>query len=301
MRKVNRMLMKIASVLLCLVLITSCVVSGTLAKYVHQKKIILNNMTFEKFGVEVEISVPIKESLEKNGVEITYPAEGSSDVKSGIYEITIDKLSVGPGDDYRHLVRFDFSGNANVPVNVEVSTVVEYDTNNWYIPTSSEIYTKDYYCLPLGFHCYAYNGNTAVKNFSLGDPWRRAETADGAASADNRSKNISKNLWKNVDFAGDEAPSNKTTLSKEFFPNVDDGLIAFYSRDEIEKDVYEIDKSKKINALEMGFWWPFEDEGNNESVAADKINKVSTYIARNNQNATIKITYTVRVTQTKST
>ena len=57
MRKVNRVLMKTAAILLALVLVTSCALSGIFAKYVTSMEIDMESMKMKKFGVTVNMVV----------------------------------------------------------------------------------------------------------------------------------------------------------------------------------------------------------------------------------------------------
>jgi hypothetical protein len=298
MRKANKIMMATVSTLLALTLISGCLVSGIFAKYTTQKKSVAT-MKYQKMGVEVTLSVPQETALRAQGAVITYPAENSNKVKAGVYEVTISGLPIGPGDDYRKLVRFDFDGNANVPVEVKLSTDIVYsDDNMWLVSTDKGIFDEDYYCLPLGFHCYAYYDGAVVGDeagFSLGDPWRArpADEADNTSAA-NRAKNIAKNMRTHFNF--DSGSNNLTYVTKSFSPDKNNGEIVFYTNS----------TSAPINSFEMGYWWPFEDEGKEESTylssntntRKNQINNISTYLAQKNENATITITYTVTVTQT---
>ena len=129
---------KAVAILLCLVLLTTSIVSSTFAKFAV-KKSATTNMTFEKFGVMVTMTV------DPNLVSRV----GDSNVKwtrwGDTASVTIDNLVMYPGDNFYQAIKFSFlkyTGDANnngkqddnefvnsvaqVPVELKVDTNIQY-------------------------------------------------------------------------------------------------------------------------------------------------------------------------------
>ncbi len=286
MRKINKIMMATVSILLTLVLISSCVLSGIFAKYVTSKTA-SSQMQFERFGVVVNTVVD-KEALEELGATVTLPDANSNEVKSGVYSVTIENLPIYPGiganpnandsatNDvdgiYNNLVKFVFSGKANVPAKVSIGTDIEYSNLNL---DSSTPY------LPLGFTCNAYNGNTLVETFSMGDPGR---TSDSAGAA-NRANNIAKNFKDKFGMTQDVNYAYTT-----FQVSTTDNIV-FKTKIDNTNTTDKTESNKTVNAFSEGIYWPFHGSETND--ARD------TWLVQNNpDNASISITYPVKVEQT---
>ena len=299
MKKTNKILRIVVSVLLCLTLISSCVLSSIFAKYTTQRERGFTAV-IEKFGVTVEVSTPIsdltaeqKKELGLKNVTVTNNA-GSNDAKSGIYTITISNLPIRPGIGYdtkntsiseklriySELVKFEFSGTANVPLTVSIETDIAYANLNLTVPADVCGKDNDTKYLPIGFNCFAYNGDKLVGNPELmGTAWR---VGNNDTTSDNRSQNIASNFKNKYGFTW-KSPNKYAT--KNFKVNED---IVFY-RGSI---------STPINAFSQGIYWPLNSHNSNSEVSDALGNKIDTWLMETNENATITLTYTVKVEQT---
>ena len=145
MNKNNRIFLKIVAMLLCLVLITTCVVSSTLAKFVIEKEVGVP-VKFKNFGVTMQV---------KNASKV----ESTLDAKS--VTVTYDAIELYPGYDNKNLVLFTFDGTLTVPATLKVTVNVELDDEVFYISKDAfpELGTAanadpraDAYNMPLSFN-----------------------------------------------------------------------------------------------------------------------------------------------------
>lgn len=279
MRNGNKIMMRTVSLLLCLVLITSCIISGTLARYTTQQTA-TSKIGFEKFGVNVTTFVDETE-LNKVGATIEYPSNRTAMEKAGVYSVTIKDLPIYPGvgeiDNtgiYKHLVRFNFSGTANVPVQVGISTDIDLNGFNTTITTGADT-SVTYF--PLGFSCFAYdyNGTTYTQ---LGEEYALGSSGVTTnADVVSRENNIAKNFQKNFDFTQDG-----NLAYKEFGTNANNKEILFYADTDTSK-------SAPIDTFDLGLFWTYSDTTTK--------NKYDTWLGQNNEGAAISVTFTVRVEQ----
>jgi hypothetical protein len=285
MRKINKIMMATVSILLTLVLISSCVLSGIFAKYVTSKTA-SSQMQFEKFGVVVNTVVD-KEALEELGATVTLPDANSDEVKSGVYSVTIENLPIYPGiganpnandsatNDvdgiYNNLVMFAFSGNANVPVKISIGTDIAYSNLNLNVNGSTAY-------LPIGFSCnagnYSNNVFTLKETFSMGTP---GATGNDTTAA-NRAERIAYNFSTKFNLTQDE-----NYVYKGFPKSATNNINFTISDNTSTKDKTG---SGTVNAIAQGIYWDFS-----------KNDTKDTWIVDNNPNGSISITYIVKVEQ----
>ena len=291
MRKENKILMMVVSSLLCLTLISSCLVSGIFAKYVTTSTT-QSRVTFKKMGVNVDVIVN-KTALEALGATVNLPAADSYAVKAGTYSVTISNLPIYPGigadpnkDDsdtndvdgiYNNLVTFAFSGTANMPVKVSIGTDIAYTNLNLKVSgTDASAY------LPIGFSCnagnYSNNVFTLQETFCMGSP---GVTGD-STTATNRAIKIADNFRTKFGLTQDENYVSKGFSASATAP------INFTISDNDKTT----DKSGAgtVNAFSEGIYWPFSSNDSKD-----------TWIVENNPNGSISITYTVKVEQERDT
>ena len=281
MKKANKILMAIVAILLALVMISTSVLSSVFAKYVttQNTKALLN---LKKFGVTVEV---ITDSTKlPAGAEITYPENKDALEKAGVYSVTIENLPIYPGvgeidnaEIYKHLVRFNFSGTANVPVQVGISTDIDLNGFNTTIPTGADT-SVTYF--PLGFSCFAYDnaGNQVGSEYTMA-----SSGVTSGADVESRENKIAENFQGKFDF------TNSGNLAfKEFGTNANNKTIAFKTKvDDTTTDVNE--KNIAINTFDLGLFWAYS--------ATTTKNKYDTWLGQNNEGAAISVTFTVRVEQ----
>ena len=165
-RRANRILMAIVLLLLCLVLMTTSIVSGIFAKYTVQKQILLT-LGFESFGIKVEAYVrdDIRELV----------GSGYSD-NSG--HITVSNLWMNPGDSFEDAVTFKVTGKPTTGARITISAKIEPLSDAFTLDHESfpDIVTEDGVketCVPMHF----YANNSVVVN-----PYIRYSTGLAAAT-----------------------------------------------------------------------------------------------------------------------
>ena len=148
MRKVNKILMATISILLCLVLISTSVVSGIFAKYVVTKKG-QSIVSLEAFGVT--LSVSYNPEL-PDGVTITPTLNYARNTVA----VEVSNLRLAPGDFIDDVIIFQIDGSPNVPIvdfklTVNISDKGDYNLGNAAdLPGITGIGVTDYYS-PIGF------------------------------------------------------------------------------------------------------------------------------------------------------
>ena len=176
-RRANKILMSIVLILLCLVLITTSVVSGIFAKYTVSKQILMM-FGFESFGLQIEVFVDknIRDRLEAKDITGEETAQ-----------ITISNLLMHPGDVFSEALIFKVSGNPTVDAIVKIEASI-LNTNNSFddkfkitdsaFPTLLEDGETSKAFVPMGFYV---NKNYAVNPYSNSTA-QQIETAINAVS-----------------------------------------------------------------------------------------------------------------------
>jgi hypothetical protein len=148
MRKVNKILMATISILLCLVLISTSVVSGIFAKYVVTKKG-ESIVSLEAFGVTLSVSEG--EDLPQ-GVKITPTLNYANNTVA----VEVSNLRLAPGDFIDDVIIFQVDGSPNVPI-VDFKLKVDIKNDDSYylgnatlLPGITGIGNAQYYS-PIGF------------------------------------------------------------------------------------------------------------------------------------------------------
>lgn len=267
MRKVNKILMATISILLCLVLISTSVVSGIFAKYVVTKKG-QSIVSLEAFGVT--LSVSSREDLPQ-GVTVTPTLNHANNTVA----VEVSNISLAPGDSIDDVVIFQVAGTPNVPmvdfkINVDVS-----------VPTTCRVGSDaklpdikggtNYYYMPIGF---------TAKNAADADSVEVLPPWSEVGSDNNQSKALGKGI-------------------KDGFT-----ALAFSSstgtEDQIKSRIWDNGSTAlKFNYLSFGFNCYLDGEPNapdgqdpeNEAEA----HRIQTYLQAGS--ATITVTYTVTLEQ----
>lgn len=290
MQKRNKVILALVSMLLTLVLISSCLVSEVFAKYVN-KKIAKTTVGFEAFGVNVELTVdPTLEALVgANNVVWT----GVGDTRS----VTINNLQMVPGDAFYDALKVQVSRTPNVPVEFKMACSVDYawqkvdgKTDGTYVvPDYISGYTSDTYLMPLGFtihledECRTNDGNDESVDIAEDNvtdicrPWHN-KTPDEIEDA------IIRNAANKIFNAG-----FKTT---DLAP-VENGS-SYYAKSYAAGTAI----TGNVNSFYLGVRWPltFNTKLNSKTLDYDKI---ATHLSE--QAAPITFTYTFSLTQTGKT
>ena len=157
MKKINKKLFRIIAVLLCLVLISSCVLSGTLAKFVTKKD---RNFTvrLKQFGVELNVATDFSKD---SGVTVEEDQSKLDNKKTySTYVIEFTDLKLIPGDAYNNVVQFTFSGTPSVDVNVIIDVDVTYNGDNFKVPAKIGGLTAEKIFFPINLTYGKKVGNT---------------------------------------------------------------------------------------------------------------------------------------------
>lgn len=308
MKKANKILMAAVAILLCLVLISTSILSGVFAKFVHQRAMDAT-MTFKHLGVTVTMSAETdRTALVAAGATI------STEVKNGKSgTITISGLKMRPGLDFSRAVKFEFGKQGetqklSVPAEVRITTTVEYDDKvhkdtqnadktityyNYYVPAGKIIqsiasngaitYMPQTYFMPIGFtfsHDVASaNGNT---NVALGSWTEDAGTGtDSKVIASAISDSIASGVSGRIKNANTSVSKNTVTI-----PFAKDSAVTF-----------NINDGTGLTYFHMGFFYPLDRTATGKD--ADFYNRLATYIAEHTDpDCTITVSYTVELVQT---
>ena len=285
--------MKAVAILLTLVLLTSSIVSGTLAKFVVSKDASVG-MKLKKFGVELEMTY--KSDWATNGKTVIITPTKTGDSMS----VTISGLRMIPGDDFPEIVRFKFvdSKKPNTGITVTITQTLVHNKETFRIESKVEEgdpnvgnLKVDKYAMPLGFKFAAYN-NSGTEVIPMGyvvDPWRL-----GAASDDDH---MNKTLPQNLDAKfgdGVNYAENATKVTATFSSGAD---VKFKAKDS---------NTANINQLAFGVEWPETWNGTDYNNAdhlrtgatALDYNAMETWLCSQNRNLAVSITYTVKIEQT---
>ena len=119
MRKVNKILMATVSILLCLVLISTSVVSGIYAKFVITKSGDAT-VSLKAFGVRLDMSID-EDALEDAGADV----ETVEDLNEVTKSVTITGLKMAPGVTLDDVIRVAVDGTQNVHFNFIVNIDIQ--------------------------------------------------------------------------------------------------------------------------------------------------------------------------------
>lgn len=126
MKKVNKILMIVTSILLSLVLISTCIVSGTLAKFAITKDA-TTVVSLKQFGVRIKVT---------GGTVIDGPDANS-------VTVTCDPVELYPGISKPNAVLFAFEGKLNVPATLTVRVKVDLDDAFYITDTDIPLLSAD--------------------------------------------------------------------------------------------------------------------------------------------------------------
>ena len=299
MRKKNKILMMAISSLLCLTLISSCLVSSIFSKYVTTDTASVSTV-FKKWGVNVEVDV---------NDDLEYTVNGGT--------VTISDINIKPGDDFSDAVRFTITGTPEVKCKVQIGCNIVYvyknnnsSTNSNYkysnFRVSSDLASApandDKYFMPIGFTFAAPKSRTStdyiIPRTIVVSPWREYTGINPSSSSsplgmDTTEKAIANAIKGKMNgFDGssstDTAGSGGYYCSKSF-TNSNANKIEFFASSG--------NTTTPINTFEFGFYWPYEYDGSETEIA--KYDEYSNIIAANakENEGLFTITYFVSVQQ----
>lgn len=170
MHRVNRILMIVISLLLALVLITTCVLSGVYAKYIT-KKSIGTTITFKKNGVKVDIDV-------SGELKEVSTVEGEDTIN-----IIISDLYMRPGYDFADALKMTVNGSPITTSTLEVSVAVAYSGDSFKL-TDGAFSNIDAgtICMPIGFKVGTYNESGTYSSSYVVNPYSQKTDAEIATA-----------------------------------------------------------------------------------------------------------------------
>ena len=309
MRRANKILMATVAILLCLVLITTSVVSGVFARFAIVKKS-ETSVSFQNFGVNVTVSKNPDQKY-KDLVVVETNKKGDS------ITMAIENIPLNCGSDYSDLIKIKFDGAPTVKVKVSLIFHIDYNndttgTASTLVPASTGLVAQDTYFMPLGFTFGANdeNGGVIIANDLINKAWLRSIDETGNGIYTGKTNGCEQSIRTGIkDKLGDtstgisvDTVSDDATKDYGFFvtfdPNdattgedIKTNGIHFHSKDSATS-------SKVIKEFVLGFKWPLtwppEDVENTTGYDYDAL---SLYLAQNADGKPIKIWYTVKIEQ----
>ena len=148
MQKRKRIFMGIVAVILCLTLVSSCLVSGVFAKYAT-KTSAAGTISFTTMGVTVELDI---DETKLEAIGASYSSAANHNESIGVCNLVLNNLQLKPGDDLSDVIKFTITGKPNVYCKVILDINCDFDPVDFYVPmhNTGGGYVMQY-CMPLGF------------------------------------------------------------------------------------------------------------------------------------------------------
>lgn len=279
MKKFNKALMMTVATLLTLVLISSCIVSGTMAKYVVSKNSTAT-ATLKTFGTT--LTVTAGSGLTKK--EVAAEKKGESIV----YNLTAGDLEVvkmNPGDSYINAARFTFGKTAPATaVKVTIKFDLDYDPNDFKIPAGTSVggisSNNDIFVMPLGF-TFGFQPTTATGNYLL-EPFYICEATTAEAAKAEVEHKLADTMDKDI-----TTPSSNNCVDNYF-------TLSYTSTSTRLRVKYHGSNSYRYE-FDLGFVWP---ETYTNTTTNYNYDVIGSYLVENApDDAKIGVVYTVTVEQ----
>ena len=302
MRKRNKILMMAISSLLCLTLISSCLVSSVFAKFVIKDTANIP-ITFKKFGVTLSVSSLSAADKAKYGVTVT--DNSTENLKNaGVYSITVSGLKMGPGDTIDDLISFTIGGTANVDCQLKFDSTISYkvgknEQNSFWVPSELILSgdSNNYY-FPVQVLCDAYDGSTKrSEDINCLSAWRNVSSNSAARTVEQilaqKFDLICDNAYLNntqTNYLQPQSSSGTTCVYKDFVAGEDIKLYLKGTDDDKNKYNNPVDSSKPVNKLAFALKYHYD--------VSEETNKIATYFAQQENPPTFSVTFVFTITQT---
>ena len=278
MKKSKKILMATVAILLCLVLLSSSIVSGIYAKFVITKSAELP-VKFKAFGVTVGIY---------NSSDIT---EASRTTNGNSVSVTYSNLNMQPGVVKENVIRFVFGGQQNVPVKVIFK--VDIQTHNDFIIDAADFdsISASTAFMPMQFVCGTV-ANKDATTYANADTVKKTNAWLSATPYLDTTSFFDECLEKEL------AGNVKSILGTSNVSDVDfDGTCAYVSKTFSKTEAIAFANSTK--GIGFGFEWPLGDRSDTSTEAALH-NAIESYLVEkfDTNEVPITITFTVSVEQT---
>ena len=278
MRKLNKILMMTVAMLLTFVLISSCILSGTMAKFTVTKSADAT-ATLEAFGVTLTVETPEGSGL-SGSVDATTVKGGTGETGSLTYKLS--DVSIKPGDDYFNAVRFSFDGAPTTDVKIRISVKFDLSTttlNKFSVPSGIGGTTAQTWFMPLGF-TFSSGKTSAEGNYAL-SPWKNDTNRDNMTYTD-----LAAAIRNNIRDKKITSPTYDASNSTSGHYYID------YKFGKDQPIQWTIGGVAGLKNFDMGFAWP-----DDSTHATYDLDVISTYIADQLDGATFGIIYTVSIEQ----
>ena len=262
-KKFNKILMATVAILLCLVLISTSVVSGVFARFVITKDA-TTTITFSKFGVKMQIKSGSTEisALDTNSVSVSVPI-----------------TNMYPGDTKANMVLFAFSGKPVVPVEVTVRVNVTTHGDFFIESDNFTAFDTDTAFMPLQFVVGTVASTTATSyaNALKTDAWLSAASTSALDTA------IESAIAANI----------KTTMGTTDVSEVQNDSNGYYVTKTFAKNTNITFKTTSVYGIGFGFEWPIDGS----TFAYDDL--IDTYLVEqfSSTETPITVTFTVSIKQ----
>lgn len=280
MRKVNKILMATVAILLCLVLLSTSIVSGIFARYVIKRDASVS-LTLERFDVKIKIT-PDTAVLRAAGATVNLTEVTTSATDKDTISVSITGLQMAPGDSFLDALNVQITGTPNTNVKLRTTYKVHYAHQTVYnIPKAYCGGTADSTpYLPIGFTLRVPNKSA----FDVCYPW--------TAGIENKVEEV---IMRNTSIALFDA-----NLSKVDDIETDDAY-DYYYEELITKGTDIKTAYPNVEDFYMGLYIPKTNEtytsGKKAPLGASYIDKTWMYILEK-ENSPISITYTFHLEQT---
>ena len=294
MRKANKIVRIVVSVLLILVLTTSCMLSGVFAKY-RTDEDVYTKFSIKNFGVTV--TATLDEDLRKYLKDNTTIDIDASKYDDNSISISIPEFVVHPGDDFSDAIHFTVSGTAEVAVRLKIQVSFAVSTDHYTVKSGVAGLEKDVKFLPMGT-TFCADGDVRY----LVEPWisnkdYRDDTGKNGTgiSVFNSSANyrrtmayVLSGMLENTKY--EKTGSGTSTVCcvyKDFNPKAT--IDYTYKHEDGEKS--------QINEFAFGFKWPFEYD-DHPTYSKEQLNEMEMYICNNKpEDSKITLKYIVTLEQ----
>jgi hypothetical protein len=286
MRKVNKILMATVSILLCLVLVSTSVVSGIFAKFAINNKG-KATASLKAFGVTLDMDVD-DEALEYAGAEV----ETAEDFYKVTKSVTITGLKMAPGVKLDKIINIELTGTPTVNCRFKLDIELDFDTEKFIIPNGEcgVGVSKGFLYMPIYMMFGRTNNSggyqTFYQNFSATD-W---DDEDWELALYGRLR-MASIYFKDVGgYNEEEKKYENAHLYRDFEAGTPISLCAGSWKPVDNKPFFEPNTSITFNKFDLGFWW-FSDDADSE---ADTYDEYDTYIMNHNPDG-LGFTYKVTV------
>lgn len=273
MKKVNRILMATVAILLSLVLISTCLVSGTLAKFAIIKDA-TTEVSFKRFGVTMQVKrgSTVVSDNDANSVDIVYSPS----------------IELYPGVSEKNSILFAFDGALNVPAILTVRVDVEL-SDKFFLPTGDTSYDTDTLVDFSGSSTFSTGKAYMPLAFYVGTV---DDITKNALGTGDKLKSVA--AWKSAD----TVESLETVLESAIVEHVK-ALIGTQNDVQNDSNGYYVTKDLALNSqvtpgIGFGFEWTMGGEYVSTSTSNNEKNAVSTWLA--NQFTATDKPITIKVT-----